>query len=749
MSPLIHLRKNRMSLLIVPATIIATAISPDMFGGNSLFHIDDIGPQFTQNVATFNLSHIRWPGGSITENWFDPATPDTPLPAPRRPVKDIDHNRILTFTEIMEFSKSTGRPVDIVVPTIHILKSNSAGVKFIDEKAVADIQEFVRQALLPGGKYADGRVASIEIGNEYWSAMTAKEYGRVANVLVKAVDRGINASGASYRPKILVQVGDAWGPDFKEGGEHYGKGLTWGRILDQANKDVVAQLDATSRTLISGTVDHFYTSNDGEGLIDNDRGWDIKKRREAWENSGIKADTHLTEWNVKAQGLQKSDHPVFEMGGGLVETFETALRGGAKSAHIWPVNHSTPSDLAGRSDGGPGHLSSGGATFKLLSDNVRGLSPRNISGQEDRSVETSLFQNATTSVLFLTPVQQGLNTTVDLSAITPPSPGGEVFLKVSQKRVTRDETQDPFVGNGAGAKIVLDNEAIGVGTSAWPVVAAPYETVMIKIQWLTPPTLAANTPLFRGTEGPEKIVGNDQDQTIYALGGDDGVFGGEGRDTLYGGDGNDTVHGQGGDDYVDGGNGDDVLTGGSGNDILHGQNQNDILDGGAGNDNIYGGDGNDRLLGSTGNDRLLGGAGNDHLVAGDGSDDVKGEAGNDTLYFGNASYGSLTNIGGAGDTRAQGDAGADVFVFGGASGWTRILDFEDNVDKIKFVRPGVHSLTNIKLTDFIDATGRKAVRIDYNDEVGGGVIRVSAKDKDITTAQITAADFIFAPLPKE
>lgn len=748
-----------MSLLIIPATLIATAVPPDMFGGNSLFHLDDINPQFTQNVAAFNLSHIRWPGGSITENWFDPATPDVPLMVPRRDTMNLSHDSVLTFTEIMNFSKSTGRPVDIVVPTIHILKTNSAGIQFIDEKAVADIQEFVRQALLPGGKYPDARVASIEIGNEYWSAMTAKEYGRVANVLVKAVDRGIKASGSSYRPKILVQIGDAWGPDFDAGGEYHGKGLSWGQILDQANKDIVAQIDAASKKLISGTVDHFYTSHKGGvGLVDSDGGWAIKKRREAWEKAGIKADTHLTEWNVKMDGLKQSDHPVFAMGGGLVETFEIALRGGAKSAHIWPVNQSTPNDLAGRADGGPGHLSSGGATFKLLSDNVRGLSPQNLTTESDRSVEKSLYRDALTSVLFLTPVRQGINTKVDLSAITPPRPGGEMFLKVTQQRVTRDETQDAFVGKGAGAKIVLDKEDNGQSISAWPVIAGPYETVMIKVQWLTPPVLAAAAPNFNGTQGPDKIVGNDSSQTIRALGGNDVVhangghdvvYGGEGDDKIYAGIGNDTVHGEGGNDYIESGNGNDVITGGNGNDVLHGQNHNDHLDGGHDNDKLYGGAMNDTLLGGTGNDLLHGGAGNDHLVAGHGNDILYGEGDNDVLYFGNASYGSQRDIGGAGEDQATGGAGADVFVFGGTSGWTGILDFEDNVDKIRFVQPGVHSIKDLKLTNVRDSAGRKAVRIDYKDAVGGGTIRVSAKGKDLTTAQITATDFIFAPLPKK
>lgn len=747
-----------MSILIIPATVIATAVSPDMFGGNSVFHIDDINPQFTQNATQFNLSHIRWPGGSITEQWFDPANPDVPLITPRRKAMPLKKDNVLTFTEMMNFSKQTGRPVDLVVPTYHVLRTNSVGVKFLDERAIAEIQEFVRQALLPGGKYPDAKIASIEIGNEYWAQMSAQDYGRIANALVKAIDRGIEASGSTYRPKILVQIGDTWGPDFTVGGVYANKALSWGQALNQANQDVVDQIDAGSRQLISGTVDHFYPSHrGGEGLIDSDGGWAVKKRREAWEKAGIKADSHLTEWNVRMDGLRESDHPVFAMGGGLVETFESALRGGAKSAHVWPVNHSTANDLAGRVDGGPGHLSAGGATFQLLSMNVRGLTPRNLTTESDRSVEKSLYQDALTSVLFLTPVRRGISERVNLSAITPPNPGGGAFLKVTQQRVTRDPSQDPFVGEGSGAKIVLDKEDNGKEIASWPIVAAAYETVMIKVQWVLPPVSSVGSLSFRGTNNPDKIVGNALNQTIIAFGGDDHVqgvggndiiLGGDGNDKHYGGEGNDDIRGEGGNDLLDGGNGNDGLFGGPDNDVIYGQRQDDLLDGGSGNDVLYGGDEKDLLLSGLGDDKAYGGNGNDHIISGHGNDVLYGEGGNDVLYFGSASFGTVLDIGGAGKDNATGGPGADVFAFGGMSGWTSILDFEDATDKIRFVQPGVHSVKNLQMINVRDSVGRRAVRIEYRDAYGTGTIRVSAKGKDITTAQITAADFIFAPLPK-
>ncbi|MEM1427355.1 MAG: hypothetical protein AAGF75_12495, partial [Cyanobacteria bacterium P01_H01_bin.130] len=57
----------------------------------------------------------------------------------------------------------------------------------------------------------------------------------------------------------------------------------------------------------------------------------------------------------------------------------------------------------------------------------------------------------------------------------------------------------------------------------------------------------------------------------------------------------------------------DVLFGLGGNDNLVGLGGNDVLNGNQGNDQLEGGDGNDRLTGSGGSDRLLGGPGDDLL----------------------------------------------------------------------------------------------------------------------------------------
>ena len=189
----------------------------------------------------------------------------------------------------------------------------------------------------------------------------------------------------------------------------------------------------------------------------------------------------------------------------------------------------------------------------------------------------------------------------------------------------------------------------------------------------------------------DTLRGDDADNDIYGIGGNDILFGRGGNDRLYGGDGNDNLVGGPGADRLDGGNGLDlanygsattgviadlltpgVNTGDAAGDTyfsierLYGSVFNDSLRGDDGDNDIYGIDGNDTLYGRGGNDKLYGGDGNDNLYGGDGNDILVGGEGADRLF---------------------GGSGADIFVFqtaGQSSPTARdtIEDFMSGLDRI-------------------------------------------------------------------
>ena len=223
------------------------------------------------------------------------------------------------------------------------------------------------------------------------------------------------------------------------------------------------------------------------------------------------------------------------------------------------------------------------------------------------------------------------------------------------------------------------------------------------------------------------------------------VVGSHHRDVLIGDDGNNFLAGLGGNDELRGGNGNDWLTGRAGADRLDGGNGIDwvyyrtseagvtvnLKDGtGKGGyaegdviidvENIQGSDYGDVLIGDNDNNSLRGRDGDDELRGNGGDDRLFGEAGADRLN------------GGEGADRFYGDEGADIFVFAAGHGDDRILDFtngEDQIDLSAFNLPGFDDLTI--------SSESNNVTIDLS-EHGGGTILLLGFD----IANLDATDFL-------
>lgn len=99
----------------------------------------------------------------------------------------------------------------------------------------------------------------------------------------------------------------------------------------------------------------------------------------------------------------------------------------------------------------------------------------------------------------------------------------------------------------------------------------------------------------------------DEENTIYGLGGRDILIGEDYKDNLYGGSGNDELHGGFGSDYIDGGTGNDKLFAGGGNDVLIGGKGNDYIEDYNGNDTyIFNlGDGSDVIKDGLGSSDMI------------------------------------------------------------------------------------------------------------------------------------------------
>lgn len=644
-------------------------VSDMMFGGNVLFQKNTMGDGFKQTMSDFNITAIRWPGGAISEGYFDPANPDVPLEVSRsqnnpQPFGDT----VLTFTETMEWAYRTGTGVGITIPTQHILKDGR-----IDREALSDIRNFVKEALETGGKYADAKITGFEIGNEYWGTwMTGDQYGQVADHVIRAVQAGISDAKADYAPEVLIQVGAPWGVDFKEGGTYFGQNLTWGQKLEVTNQEIIDHLSQDSKDAITGLVSHYYFQDTGGAGPEVK--WSEEKVASVWRDAGMDLPIHMTEWNT---GKVDEGKPNFAMAGFMIEQFETMIAMGVRDAFVWPVNQRTPNDLAGPDDTDPGRLSANGAAFKLLSGNLTGMRLHELNVEDDESLRSSFYTMSGASVLFLSEAQgEAYSRNFDLASVAPARTHSDAVLRVTQYGIIRDPSMDQYVGKDAGARIVTIFSGGADALGSLRVNLAAYEVTMVRMEWIRSGDPAA--PMI-GTSGNDAIVADMLGQEIDGRGGDDTIIGSSGNDTLGGGYGNDMVYGRAGDDKIIGSEGDNVLIGGSGNDIIlggpgderiHGGPGNDIVKAGAGDDIIYGGHGNDTIYGEAGDDMIFAGSGNNDIHTGSGRNFVVSGSGNDTITGG----GQDTLYGGSGDdVISAGNSGSVLYgeegndlVFGGS-----------------------------------------------------------------------------------
>ena len=114
-----------------------------------------------------------------------------------------------------------------------------------------------------------------------------------------------------------------------------------------------------------------------------------------------------------------------------------------------------------------------------------------------------------------------------------------------------------------------------------PVSTTPTGPVVTQPPTEPPAAAKGSDHTFLGSTGPDRIVLDGHNDTVYA----------DGLDATTGG--NDVIAAGKGNDVVFAGPGDDVLQGEAGNDLLFGEAGNDVIDGGSGNDVLRGGSGDD------------------------------------------------------------------------------------------------------------------------------------------------------------
>ncbi|MFV0490398.1 MAG: calcium-binding protein [Pseudorhodobacter sp.] len=737
-------------------------------------------------LEKLDVEYLRYPGGSQTEIFFDPASPNN-----TRHVNIFKESSTASFEPIDKFiayaSENSIKPI-IVLPTFRYFDKNSVQNDYITEEAEAQIEKFVTD--LVSGVHGDIEIAAIEIGNEWFNSRmlynastnplgwSAEEFGILQGRIVEIVENAISAVNPNYEPQIWVQSGQQGSTDIDKSG-----------ISD--NREILAGIDHNTMTFVDGVVDHFYQPTRGSTpmeVIDN--GWVASTRANRLINNGWdvgpagQLDLITTEWNVRAarNGKQSGDDANitgFERLPLVLGMFADMIAAGVDYAMIYTAQ-------ALGANGGSGTLSRFGETnltptgllFDMMSKSLRGTQLLDANGDQKLSVDDYVVTDTTgqESGLSFSFVGSGkyvlyVSSVVD-HEVTYSIDGLDAFLYTGMElealRLRPSNGENPTNAAVDGRIDVIpftELDGIGEGDGILELTLGAYELVQLTFSSpnnssediFFPPGSGVSLPPVEDIPAANGwIDGSPENDLIDSNYVDvSGERAGSIADRIRGLAGEDTLYGNNGNDIIEGGADNDVILGGAGDDVIYSGAE---LENFYGRDTVYGDDGNDTLIGSNGGDWLHGGLGNDEITGGQDFSSAKrdylyGNQGNDYIRSGqtttpsSAIYqmrGDYLSGGSGNDTLESGKAndvlnggyGADIFVFTNQFGRDTIEDFETTRGGEKIDLSGVSSITSYS-----------DLRQNHMRQAGNNVIIDAGSDDVITIlnvkmSEIYSTDFI-------
>lgn len=640
------------------STYVGQTITANLFGANLLFDRDSLdlanlgagGGSYLNAIEAFDFKTLRYPGGAITEKYFNLRNPNSSIQ---------NGVEVTPLDDFLKFCGQNDIKAIIVIPTVRLFGEvrDSDGNRYT---AVNDavIRKFILDTLAEARAHGT-RIDAFELGNEWYSEMSATEYGRIASrlglIVQDAIDefRGNGGADANWvEPKILAQTGHR------------------GRATEETT-DIVSEFTAEELSAIDGLVTHRFLNDEvnvfwKDGIGDSYYG-QFEQWRSAAERitSGIDLDFYVTEWNVKGKNAYETG---LRSASSIVWLFSELVAAGVSNASFWAILQNNPQNLT-VSNGLPGSewqgLSISGEMFKMLREETCGM---RLITSEDLSwqlltipsgpVLLEAFGNANRNLLYLSSrSDQSMSKSIDISHLADNAHYAFVtILGVKAGKDPLDPNARPVVTT-VYRNLLDEGGMISVDLQPW-------ETAQISV-------LKGSTGLrAKGSTYDDDMVLSSRSDSARTFEGSDLVSAGSGHDLLFLGSGNDTAKG---------GLGHDKIVAGFGTDLL------------------FGGFGDDTLLGMGGDDHILGGAGHDLVRGGVGADLLIAEAGRDTLRGG---PGGDTLDGGAGLDHLYGGMGADVFVMSDAAGDV-IFDFDVLHDKVRF-RDGTAELSEVTFTQTAD-----------------------------------------------
>ncbi|WP_292308813.1 type I secretion protein [Marivita sp.] len=429
--------------------------SQGLFGANVLATRSSLeqGGDYDRLIEELGVGSFRYPGGSLTERYFDITNPNASI------VSDRDTGELREFiplNEALDYASDEGLSVTIVIPTRNLLSetADANGDRFaaIDEAA---LRGFVRDVVT--GVHGDADIEAFELGNEYWGSgqMSSVEYGRLASEMAVIVNDELSLQGSDA--EIIVQSGTNF--DFARLSDDYGADMSSADILADlnatydlnlgadsiyssgeinwthvANEMILSEFDTEAeRSAVDQVAVHVYSRGQ---VNESQRTFFLNSTDETWGEQIPDAQIAVTEWNTagNSDSLDRStDFGLFQSHE-MINIMEEFLRYDVEQAHVWPLIQNTPNTLS--VDDGTATLTPGGAMFNMMQEAMPGkvaidLTPEAGADTEVQEDGISLhgFWEPDELLFYIAATgEEGADTEVDFSALV--SDAGRVEISI-------------------------------------------------------------------------------------------------------------------------------------------------------------------------------------------------------------------------------------------------------------------------------------------------------------------------------
>lgn len=379
-----------------------------LFGANVLATRSTLeqGGTYDQLIQELGVGSFRYPGGSLTERYFDISDPNATVVFDRDTGEARD---FIPLNEALSYAGSEGLSVTVVIPTRDLLTEDADdnGDRFaaIDEDV---LRSFVRDVVT--GEHGDAQIDAFELGNEYWGSgqMSSVEYGRLASEMAVIINDELDQTNSDAG--IIVQTGTNF--NFARMSDQYGDDMSGQAILDDLNETYGLNLNEDS-LFSSGQVNWTDVANEmiltefdtqaeqqavdqvavhvySRGQVNDDqRSFFLNATEDTWGEVLPEVDIAVTEWNTAGNTslLERNDDYGLFQSHEMLNVMEEFLRYDVQNAHVWPLVQNTPNTLS--VDDGEADLSPGGAMFGLMRDALPGKTAIDLTpdGGSDTEVE--------------------------------------------------------------------------------------------------------------------------------------------------------------------------------------------------------------------------------------------------------------------------------------------------------------------------------------------------------------------------